>query len=220
MWTYWLAWAAQATVPLPAYPESLALRRWHEVNTQLENGCRFDAAQAGFVCAAGVTERARGRAQAFQDALFKDPGLEYLIGLTYRYDGEEIRAVDHYRAAIALNPDYKAAWYDLGELYLSQGHYARAAEAFDRVSQLIPSGPQSWLGPWRRAEVAALQQDPVVFETQIKIALRRGFSFRQIAGLPNWRRFYADPTMRDTLDKLLTVYSEPSVRLSLQPAPE
>ena len=208
--------AAHAEVPLPSYRRELARMRWYEVNATLENGCELDRFQGGVVCAEGVTERARAKADAFQDALFHDAGLEYLVALSWRYDGQASKAEAHYRAALALDDDYDAAWYDLGELYVASAKYDKAEHAFTRVSELVDEGPQSWLGPWRLAEVAALQHDAATFEAQIKIALQRGFSFQQVAGLPNWKRFYADPALRDTLDKLLTVYAEPEVRRSLQ----
>ncbi len=207
---------AHAEVPLPDYRRELARARWHQVNAVLEGGCEFVPHQGGVACSEGVTRRAREKADAFQSALFHDAGLQYLVGLSYRYDGEEPRAEQHYRAALELDPDYDAAWYDLGELYVASGRYDRAEEAFTRVAELVGEGPQGWLGPWRLAEVAAHQHDAEAFEAHVKVALARGFSFRQIAGLPNWKRFYADPALRDTLDKLLTVYSEPGVRDSLQ----
>ncbi|HHO50436.1 MAG TPA: tetratricopeptide repeat protein [Deltaproteobacteria bacterium] len=216
---WWTIALAQAELPPPGLDRALARDRWHEVNAILEGGCAYQRLLAAVACAEGVTDAAIAHADAFQDALFHDAGLEYLAGLAHRYAGEDPKAIARYRAAIALDPAYDAAWYDLGELYLKGGRYAQADEAFTRVQELVSGGANAWLGPWRRAEVAALQHDAEGFEAHIKEALQQGFSFRSIAGLPNWRRFYADPALQDTLSKLLTVYAEPDVIESLRSEP-
>jgi hypothetical protein len=50
----------------------------------------------------------------------------------------------------------------------------------------------------------------------MKQALARGFSFRQIEGLPPWKGFYADPVMRDSIEKLITVYGTPETLETLR----
>ena len=100
---------------------------------------------------------------------------------------------------------------------MAQGALDRARTAFTHVRDLRSEGDLAWIGPWRLAEVAALDHDAARFEADIKVALRRGFSFEHIAGQPNWRAFYADPALTDTLDKLLTVYATSEVRESLKP---
>ena len=143
-----------------------------------------------------------------------------VAGVANRYIGEDDEAIRRYRASIALDPAHPDAWNDLGEIWMTRpGHTAEAREAFEHVRDLVPDGENAWLGPWRLAEVSALEHDPVGLERNIKDAIRLGFSFRQIAGLENWRGFYADPVLTDTLDKLLTVYAEPGVRESLRPSP-
>ncbi len=212
----WMATLALAQRPLPDLDRALARDRWHEVNAILESGCAYQRLLASIVCAEGAPQAAIEHADDFQDALFEDAGLQYLAGLAHRYQGDDSRAIHRYQASLALDPDHDAAWYDLGELYVKGGRYAQAEQAFARVSELLPSGPNAWLGPWRLAEVAALQHDATGFESHIKVALQRGFSFQSIAGLPNWQRFYADPAMQDALSKLLTVYAEPAVLESLR----
>ena len=94
-----------------------------------------------------------------------------------------------------------------------------AERAFTEVAKRKTTGDNAWVGEWRLAEVAAFRHDPVAFERHIVTALERGFTFRNVMGLPNWRGFYADPALRDTLDKLLSVYADPDVKESLAPAP-
>lgn len=207
-------WAA---IPLPDYGEELARAQWHRIDNELEASCRYDPSALAMACEPGVTAAARQAAEAFEAAVTEDAGLAYLIGLTYKYEGDDAKAVRAYVRATELDPDYDAAWYDLGETWLIQARYRDAARAFERVAELRTEGEAAWLGPWRRAEVAAHLGDPDGFETWMRTALERGFSFRQIAGLPNWKKFYADPELRDSVQKLITVYSTAEVLESLEP---
>lgn len=204
----WLA-LATAAPPLPDYGEALADARWYAVDKVMSNGCGFDPNAAAVVCEEGTTELAREMADDFQRVVTKSAGLTYLIGLSHRYDGHNDQALTWYRRAIALDEGYEAAWYDIGELHIIDGRFDAAAEAFEKVAELVPEGETAWVGPWRRAEVAAHQQQPEVFETWMKKALEKGFSFRQIEGSPPWRGFYADPAMRASVEKLITVYGTP-----------
>jgi len=208
---------AHGAMPLPDYGDELARAQWHRINTELEAGCRYDPAALAMACDDGVTEEARAEARTFERVVTEDAGLAYLIGLTFKYEGEDDRAVTAYRRATRLDPDYDAAWYDLGETWLIQGRYQQAAEAFEKVAALRDEGEAAWLGPWRRAEIAAHLGDAAGFEEWMRLALERGFSFRQIAGLPNWKAFYADPELHDSVEKLITVYGTPEVLHSLEP---
>lgn len=210
-----LAGVAWAEVPLPSYREVLAHQRWVEVDDVLTDGCAVD--RFPVVCTEGAVDRALALVDAYQRQVATDAGLEYLAGLANRYGGREREAVRRYKAALALDPGRADAWYDLGEIRMANGDLAEARSCFERVRDLRSDGELAWVGPWRLAEVAALGHDPAEFERQIKDALRYGFSFRQIAGQQNWRAFYADPALTDSIDKLLTVYAEPEVLESLRP---
>lgn len=210
-----LSGAAWGEMPLPSYREELARQRWREVDDLLTDGCQVDAFPVR--CVEGIPARAIAHADAWQRAVGPDAGLEYLAGLANRYSGQENEAIRRYRHAIALDPKRAEAWYDLGEIYQSRAALDEAREAFTQVALLRDTGDLSWIGPWRLAEVGALAHDPIAFERDLKEALRRGFTFRTIAGQPNWKTFYADPALHDALDKLLTVYGDTEVRGSLEP---
>jgi tetratricopeptide (TPR) repeat protein len=213
MLTLVLALLAHAEVPLPDYREEVAVRRWYEVNDMIERSC------LDVTCSQVDTEilgRAIDLADDFQDRLFRDARLEYLTGLAWRLKGDDGRAQRRFESAVRLDDTRQDAWHDLGEVRLARGKFAAADEAFGKVTELVSDGNKAWIGPWRQAEVAAHRQDPATFEKHMKLALKRGFSFRQIRGLPNWQQFYADPIMRDPIRKLVTVYGEPSVLESLE----
>jgi tetratricopeptide (TPR) repeat protein len=192
----WFTSTAHAEAPLPSYREALVSEAWDRVDASLERG-DHDAAVA--------------MADAFQRVVCEDGGIEYLVGLSYRLRDQNAEAKRHYQRAVALDPAEQAAWNDLGELWIAEGDWANASAAFERVSTLVPSGPYGWIGPWRLAEIAAHQHQPEPFEAQLRLALSRGFSFRLIVGLENWRSFYQDPIMHGSVEKLVTVYAPPDV---------
>ena len=196
-----IAWPALAEVPLPSYRDALVSEAWRNANELLE---------------AGLPDQAAASAQAFEDAVEPDGSLEYLIGLSWYVRHDFVQAKAHYEKALALDPTLGEAWYDLGELQLSAGDFDAARASFQHVAGLVTTGKHAYLGPQRLAEVAAHQHDPLAFETHVHEALRRGFSFRSIAGLENWRRFYADPVLQDSVTKMVTVYGDDATLKSLQ----
>lgn len=208
---------AHAELPLPSWREERIRAEWAAVNARIEAACsppKFIGQPV--VCDVPNVRAAIARATAFQEVVAEDGGLEYLIGLGHRYLGEDDVAEAHYERAVKLSPDDQGAWYDLGELYMASNRLDQAQGAFTRVSELTAASPSAWVGPWRLAEVAAARHDPVAFEAQMREALRRGFSFRTIAGLPNWKAYYADPALRDSIEKLVTVYGDPRILDSLR----
>ncbi len=209
---------ARAEMPLPTYEDWLGKAKWYEVNAQLEENCRFSTLSAAVVCQdLPALVKLIEDTESFQKHVMQDAGLEYLIGLAWRYQGDDRRAQAKYRAAVALDSEYSAPWSDLGELHLVAGEYDEADRAFAEVTRLEADGPRAWIGPWRQAEVAAHRQDAEGFELHMHEALKRGFSFRQIEGLPNWKGFYADPKMRDSVEKMITVFGSREILKSLEP---
>ena len=203
-WVLFVAVTANAEMPLPSYRDELVRKAWLEADELLE---------------AGHLEEAAASAKAFEDQVTPDGTLEYLIGLSWRLRDEPRKAEKHYREALSLDPDLPEAWSDLGEILLVQGRLDEADDAFQKVEQGVPNGPYAWLGPQRLAEIGALRHDPEAFERHIHDALRKGFSFQTVVGLPNWRAFYADPAMHDSVEKMITVYGDPDILDSLKAPP-
>ncbi|MCO4744077.1 MAG: tetratricopeptide repeat protein [Proteobacteria bacterium] len=193
---------AFAETPLPSYEDELSRSVEHEIQALMQRG-EPDAALAA--------------AQRFQTGVTDTAQIAYLVGLIHNQAGRLDKAATAYRQSIALDDGLPETWYDLGELLLVEGKFEEAAEAFARTSALYPSGKDSWRSPLRQAEAAGHLRQPEPFEAHLKVALQRGFSFREINGLPQWQTFYADPLLRDPLTKLVTVYGRPEVLESLVP---
>lgn len=201
-----MGWAG-AQVALPAYDEALARGTWMALDARLEQSCAFNPHASGVECAdPAVLDEVIARSDAWQRVVQPDAGLAYLGGLAWRYKGDAARARAAWERAVELDPDYRAPWYDLGELYLADGDLDRAANAFTQVGRLTPPGAETWLAPWRLAEVAAFRRDPAAFEAHLRDALRHGFTFDRVAGLPNWKAFLEDPEIGPSVEKLVTVY--------------
>ena len=56
--------------------------------------------------------------------------LRYSLGNEYSKAGDAQRAAFHLRRAVALDPEYTAAWKLLGRALADSGHTAEAREAF------------------------------------------------------------------------------------------
>ena len=204
-------------LPLPDYDTALAEAEWHVLNDVMDGQCAFNPYANAVVCREPkVLDEVIARAEAWMTHVQPDPGLTYLVGLAWRYKGAADQARANWEKAIALDPEYRAPWYDLGELLMASGELDAAANAFAEVTRLTHDPSQAWIGPWRQAEVAAMQHDPEAFETFMRLALRHGFSFSQVTGLPNWQAFVADPIMRPSVEKLISVYGTRDVIDSLR----
>ncbi|TNE91331.1 MAG: tetratricopeptide repeat protein [Deltaproteobacteria bacterium] len=197
-----LASLAFAELPLPSYEDELSRIAEREISRLMERG---------------EVDEALAVAARFRTHVTDTAHVAYLEGLIHNRSGSLDAAEAAYRRSLRLRQDLPEAWYDLGEILLVKGEYAEAAECFSQSSALYPSGPESWRSPLREAEAAGHLRHPEDFERHLKRALERGFSFREIEGLPQWQTFYADPLLKDPLTKLVTVYGRPETLHSLIP---
>ena len=218
---------ASAEIPPPSYKAAVSRRAWHEVNQVLEHASRLAADEASMTpygqpakLSPSTTVKymeAIHLAERFEQQVVETSGLAYLIGLTWREMGHLENAEFHYRRSLKLDESGADAWYDLGEIFLAQSRFQEARDCFEHVSLLVTTGPNAWRGSIRLAEIAGHQKDAIRFEANIKEALRHGFSLHQIRGQPQWKTFYQDEVLRDSVQKLVKVYGDPSILKSLEP---
>ena len=196
-----LSGLSHAETPLLSYRQALLTEVWHEVNEMILQEHYTPALQ---------------RAESFQRDVTEDAALTYLMGESYRRLRQPKKAEKAFRRSLQLEPSRQDAWYDLGEVLLEQQRLNEAKIAFERVAELVDEGPKAWIAPFRLAEIAAAQQQPALFEEQLRKALSLGFSFQTVAGLPNWQSYYRDPIIHDSLSKLVTVYGSSEIQRSLE----
>ena len=78
--------------------------------------------------------------------LQKNPGCwmaHYNLGIVLSEQGETDQAIDHYRRAVALRPDYAEAHYNLGRLLVEQGQLDDAIAHYERAAAINPADAEA-----------------------------------------------------------------------------
>jgi len=78
--------------------------------------------------------------------LQKNPGCwmaHYNLGIVLSEQGEADQAIDHYRRAVALRPDYAEAHYNLGRLLVEHGQLADAIVHYERAAAINPADAEA-----------------------------------------------------------------------------
>lgn len=99
------------------------------------------------------------------------PAVElYQKGLESAARNETDKAIEHFRRAIALHPNFGLALNELGVQYLKRGELDRAEETLVKVIQLSPDAPE----PRLNYGICLLQQKKFVeAETQLRESVKR-----------------------------------------------
>ncbi len=132
----------------------------------------------------------------------EDADALYLLGVCQVFAERYDEAAVTLGRVVEIDPDLAEAHHDLGLVRLKLGDAAGAASAFDRLADLRPD---SWLGPYRRAQVSALLEgDWKGCEEHLAVALDRGFPW--LASLPvdpEWSEVASDPSFLALVQRLL-----------------
>ncbi|MCA1826993.1 MAG: tetratricopeptide repeat protein [Myxococcales bacterium] len=75
-----------------------------------------------------------------------DGGLQRELGKTLLKQGRVEEAITRFQAAVKLNPDDAAAWYQLGFANRKAQHFEPAAEAYGKYTAMQPDDPDGWFG--------------------------------------------------------------------------
>ena len=78
--------------------------------------------------------------------LQKNPGCwmaNYNLGIVLSAQGEADQAIDNYRRAVALRPDYAEAHYNLGRLLVEQGQLDDAIAHYERAAAINPADAEA-----------------------------------------------------------------------------
>ena len=78
--------------------------------------------------------------------LQKNPGCwmaHYNLGIVLSEQGETDQAIDHYRRAVGLRPDYAEAHYNLGRLLVEQSQFDDAIAHYERAAAINPADAEA-----------------------------------------------------------------------------
>ncbi len=95
---------------------------------------------------AGKDQEAANLARRSQELLGSgDAETWFLLGTFASADVRLDEAVQHYRAAVAIDPGYAEAWFNLGQALLVTGPLDEAGTAADKARQLMPDAARAHL---------------------------------------------------------------------------
>lgn len=99
------------------------------------------ANQAG---ANGDTEKQKSYLEKLAAAYPKDERVQFNLANYYFGQQELEEAVEHYKKASEISPNYSATYNVLGYAYRQQGDFASAEQAFKKYVELIPNDPNPY----------------------------------------------------------------------------
>ncbi|PYX98907.1 MAG: hypothetical protein DMG63_10565, partial [Acidobacteria bacterium] len=92
------------------------------------------------------TEEYHNLFSLYTATLQKNPGCwmaHYNLGIVLSEQGETNQAIDHYRRAVGLRPDYAEAHYNLGRLLVEQGQFDDAIAHYERAAAINPADAEA-----------------------------------------------------------------------------
>lgn len=76
----------------------------------------------------------------------EQPNALMLLALSQTASGQMTQALDTFSRLIALQPDWAAAHFEMGQLLAKTGSYADAITSLQRALKIKPDYPKAWLG--------------------------------------------------------------------------
>ncbi|MBS1794846.1 MAG: tetratricopeptide repeat protein [Acidobacteria bacterium] len=114
-----------------------ALRKFLEARPSDSLGCLA----LGLTLAAQPDKIREARAQ-LEQCLASNPNnfeAAYQLGLSYKVQGETVKAIEYLERTVGLAPNYAAALRDLGTVYLQAGEEAKARPVLEKAVALDPN---------------------------------------------------------------------------------
>ena len=135
--------------------------------------------------------------------------VSYEAGYAHYRLGELEAAIRQYNNAIRRDPTLAMAYYDRGEIFLTQGQLEAAEADFLAVVRLTPG---HWAGHFRLAHLAGLAESADLFEEHLMDALKHGFDLDTVTADPDWRSFTRSASIRPVLRKVVVLYGSDALR--------
>ncbi len=164
----------------------------------------------------GQTDRALTAARRAVALRPDDPDALYLLGVCQLFADQLDGARASLEGVLTLSPELVEAHHDLGLVWMAMGDADEAASAFARVAELRPD---SWIGPYRQAQVAALLRgDLPACEGHLGRAVDLGYPHAASLPVdPDWAQLAEDPTFLAMIRRVLG--GEGDRGTSIRPAP-
>jgi len=136
------------------------------------------------------------------EAYPKDKRAHYSFGVYYFGQREYALAIEEFKKAIGLAPDFAPPYNDLGYAYSYLGNYAEAEKALEKYAELIPDEPNpydSWAeilmkqGKFDESIEAykkALSLDPNFFSAYVGIGMNLIFKGKLDEGRAQFQKFH------------------------------
>jgi tetratricopeptide (TPR) repeat protein len=74
----------------------------------------------------------------------RDPVAHFNLAFVYAKAGQQRKAIERFRAAVALNAKLDRAWYGLGLAHATLGEHRDAMEALEQAAALQPMASPIW----------------------------------------------------------------------------
>ena len=113
-------------------------RKRGDVKTEMVKG-EEEFLKANLLCDEGRYEEAIVQYQSAIKLRLKDDKLVYNnMGVAYDSLGHHEKALDCYRNAVELDPDYEVAWYNMGNAFSYLRDFPKAIRCYSKALQLNP----------------------------------------------------------------------------------
>lgn len=155
---------------------------------------------------AGEESKAERYLSRFEEDLFQSAHLHYELALFYNRQGQLDEAMEEYNRSLAVDPHLYSALYDRAEIFLLEGDLEGAQRD---LGQLVMDGVEHWVVYFRLAETYALQKEGILFERNLMLAIRYGFSLPMLLESgKQWKDYAKDPVVGEHLRRVIQLYGD------------
>jgi protein O-mannosyl-transferase len=128
----------------------------------------------------------------------RSPVLLYNLGTAYSDAGDIERAIQYYRRAIGINPNYVSALVNLGNVLRARGEYSEAVGLYKRAISLDPKSPDPWINlgnvygqeGWAKEAKSAYERAIALKPDDTQAIINLGVTYQRLGNLAAAKRQY------------------------------